>query len=328
MNEFDLIKRLQGTISRGREGLSQSGSVGIGDDAAVVTVESGKQLVVTTDTLVSGVHFPTETAPDDLGYKALAVNLSDLAAMGADPRWFFLAITLQHADVDWLDEFASGMGALAADCGILLAGGDTTSGPLSITITALGVVDRGEALLRSTAKAGDLVVISGIPGMAALGLKQLQSGGAVDAAARQALLRPVPRLELGRLLRRKATACIDVSDGLAADLAHVTHASELGAEIWLENLPRSAAMEKLRPDECWNLQLGGGDDYELCFSLPQALEPETPTLAAEAGVVLTVIGRLTKGPGIMFLKADGTNFVPGRDGFNHFPDAASPVRTV
>ena len=328
MNEFDLIERLHDTVSRGHTRLSQAGSVGIGDDAAVVTVEAGKQLVVTTDTLVSGVHFPAETPPSDIGYKALAVNLSDLAAMGADPRWFFLAITLEKADIGWLDEFASGMGVLAQECGIELAGGDTTSGPLCITITALGLVDIGEALLRSTARAGDLVVLSGIPGMAALGLKQFQSGGNVDAAAWQALKRPVPRLRLGRLLPGRATACIDVSDGLAADLGHVTKASRLGAEIRLERLPRCAAMEKLPPDECWNLQLGGGDDYELCFSLPPALAHELPALAEKAGVGLSVIGHLTAGPGTRFLKSDGTDFIPSRGGFDHFPEAAGPALSV
>jgi len=318
MNEFDLIERLHRVISRGHTRLSRPGCVGIGDDAAVLTLESGKQLVVTTDTLVSGVHFPVETSPADIGYKALAVNLSDLAAMGAEPLWFFLAITLEQADIDWLDAFASAMGELAQHCGIELAGGDTTSGPLSITITALGAVDSGEALLRNTAGEGDLVVISGIPGMAALGLLQLQSGGLIGAGASMALKRPVPRLQLGRLLRRRASACIDVSDGLAADLGHVVKASGLAAEVWLDRLPRCAEMEALQPAECWNLQLGGGDDYELCFALPQALASELPALAEKAGVDLTVIGRLNEGAGIRFLKPDGTDFIPGRGGFNHF----------
>jgi len=320
MNEFDLIKRLHNFIGGGRSGLTQQGSIGIGDDAAVLSVDAGKQLVVTTDTLVSGVHFPEDSHAADVGYKALAVNLSDLAAMGADPRWFFLSITLVRADVEWLDEFAAGMASLAARTGVELAGGDTTSGPLSITVTALGLVDRGTALLRSTAKSGDMVVISGTPGLAALALAQLKMGGVVDEEAWQALTRPQPRLELGKCLSAKATACIDVSDGLAADLGHITQASRVGAEIWLDRLPMLVAAESLQPEERWNLQLGGGDDYELCFALPPEIEPELPELAARGGVDLAVIGRFTEGSGIRFLKADGTGFEPGRSGFNHFSD--------
>jgi len=205
-------------ISASDAGLSQTGSVGMGDDAAVVTVDAGRQLVITVDTMVAGVHFPIDTPAADIACKALAVNLSDLAAMGADPRWFFLALTLPQADERWLEEFATGLATLAAASGIELAGGDTTSGPLSITITALGVVNRGEALLRSTAQAGDLVVVSGTPGLAAAGLMQWRAGEAVDSQAWRAFTRPQPRLQLGRALHGKATACIDVSDGLAADL--------------------------------------------------------------------------------------------------------------
>lgn len=322
MNEFDLIRRLHSIIGGGRTGLSQPGSIGVGDDAAVLTVDPGRQLVVTTDTLVAGVHFPQDSLPADIGYKALAVNLSDLAAMGADPAWFFLALTLPQADVAWLDEFAAGVAALARASAIELAGGDTTSGPLSITITALGLVHHGAALLRSTAHAGDLVVISGTPGLAAHGLAQLRAHETVDGAAWQAFTRPQPRLELGRALRGKATACIDISDGLAADLAHIAQASHVGAEVWLERLPQPAVMQALPPEHCWNLQLGGGDDYELCFSLPAALQHELPAMAAQSGVGLTVIGRLTRESGLRFLRADGSGFVPERGGFNHFPDRA------
>lgn len=320
MNEFDLIERMQAVISGGRAGLIQAGSVGIGDDAAVLTVDPGRQLVVTTDTLVSGVHFPPDTPPADIGYKALAVNLSDLAAMGADPCWFFLAITLARADVHWLDEFAAGMASLASSSGIELAGGDTTSGPLSITITALGMVDTGAALLRSTGRAGDLVVVSGTPGMASWALCQLRAGETVDDPSRRALSRPQPRLDLGRALRGKATACIDVSDGLAADLAHITTASQLGAEIWLDRLPVPGAMKSLQLEERWNLQLGGGDDYELCFSIPPGTERELTALALAGGVDLTVIGRLTTASGLRFLRPDGSAFRPARSGYNHFPD--------
>ncbi len=325
MNEFELIARIQDIFSSAGAGLTQAGSVGMGDDAAVITVEAGRQLVVTTDTLVSGVHFASDSDPADIGHKALAVNLSDLAAMGADPRWFFLALTLAEANAQWLDQFAGGMATLAAACGIELAGGDTTSGPLSITITAHGLVNRGEALLRSTANAGDLVVISGNPGLAASGLEQHRAGKQVDGEAWRALTRPEPRLHLGRALRGKATACIDISDGLAADLAHIAEASQLGAEIWLDRLPRPGLMEMLPPEHCWKLQLGGGDDYELCFSLPPRLEHEIPDLAAQGGVGLTVVGRLHTGSGLRFLKRDGSGFVPEKQGFDHFSNNGPDV---
>jgi len=321
MNEFDLIRRLHAIISPGQPGLTQPGCIGIGDDAAILTVEQGRQLVVTTDTLVSGVHFPLDALPADIGYKALAVNLSDLAAMGADPRWFFMALTLPESNAAWLDEFAAGVGTLAAATGIELAGGDTTSGPLSITITALGLVKHGEALLRSTANAGDLVVVSGTPGLAALALTKLRCGQEVDAEAWHALTRPEPRLELGRILRGRATACIDVSDGLAADLGHILEASHLGAEIWLDRLPRHGAMQSLSTEQCWNLQLGGGDDYELCFSLSPPLERELPAMAAKSGVPLAVIGRMIEGSALRFLKNDGTEFMPAQSGYDHFPDS-------
>jgi len=328
MNEFDLIERLQNQISGGRGGLSQAGAIGIGDDAAVLSVDQNRQVVITTDTMVSGVHFPAETRAADIGYKALAVNLSDLAAMGAEPRWFFLAITLPHADARWLDEFASGVEVLAAASGIELAGGDTTFGPLSITITAVGLVDHGKALLRSAAKAGDLVLVSGTPGTAAWVLAQLQSGREVDSAAMQSLTRPIPRVALGRSLVGKATACIDLSDGLAADLGHITTASRLGAEIRLDRLPVAEVLASVPPEARWNFQLGGGDDYELCFCLPPALEQQVPDLARAGEVDLAVIGRLTEGSLIRFLKPDGAMFQPARAGFNHFPDDGPPAQSV
>lgn len=318
MREFELINHLQGIVNAGVASKLKPGSIGIGDDAAVLSVEQNRQLVVTTDTLVSGVHFPPESNAADIGYKALAVNLSDLAAMGADASWFFLALTLPAADEQWVEEFAAGLGALAASAGVPLVGGDTTSGPLSITITALGQVDHGAALLRSTARAGDLVVVSGTPGQAALGLAQFQLGQAVNPEAWRAFTRPDPRLKLGQLLRGKATACIDISDGLAADLGHIIHASGVGAQIWMDRLPQSGAMLELAPDRCWDLQLGGGDDYELCFTLPAGLEPELPELAALSGVGLSVIGQITAGHSLQIRQADGTEFVPERQGYVHF----------
>jgi len=318
MSEFELIGRLQGIVNARTAGLLKPGSVGIGDDAAVLSVEPGRQLLVTTDTLVDGVHFPHQSAPFDIGYKALAVNLSDIAAMGGQPVCFFLAMTIPDPGREWLDRFAQGLEHLATPSAVYLAGGDTTSGPLSITITALGVVDQGCALLRSGARPGDLIVLSGTTGLAGLGLIQLQRKAVVDRSAWQALTRPQPRLALGQALLGKATACIDISDGLAADLGHILSASHVGGELSLDCLPCPEALSKLDLQQRWNLQLGAGDDYELCFTLPATLEAQLPALAEAGGVGLTVIGRITEGSRLRLHQADGTEFVPTRLGYDHF----------
>ena len=318
MSEFDLIALIQGIIQAKPGNGILPAVVGIGDDAAVLQSDSQAQWVVTMDTLVSGIHFPAETTPGEIGFKALAVNLSDLAAMGADPAWFFLSLTLPNADAGWLEAFAEGMGALAAKQEIQLAGGDMTRGHLSITVTALGLVPRGAALLRSGARANDLVLVSGTPGLAALGLWQWQHKLPTDESASLALNRPVPRLKLGRELRWKARGCIDISDGLAADLGHVTKASGVGAEIWLDRLPQHKSFSAVSEDQRWALQLTGGDDYELCFGLPAEMESDLPGLAARAGVHLTPVGRFTSGSGVRFLRDDGTEFLPKRRGFDHF----------
>jgi thiamine-monophosphate kinase len=210
------------------------------------------------------------------------------------------------------------MRSLAASAEVVLAGGDTTSGPLSITITAVGLVNPGEALMRSTARAGELIVVSGTPGLAALGLSSLQRGQPIDAGAWRAFTRPEPRLKLGQALHGKATACIDVSDGLAADLGHILQASRLGAEVRLDQLPITPAMNRLEPEHLWDLALGGGDDYELCFTLPAALESELPGLASSMGLALTVVGRTTAREGLRCLRPDGTEFTPSRRGYDHF----------
>lgn len=318
MNEFELIDQLQAIVNGPALAKLPAGSTGIGDDAAVLSVDGRRQLVITMDTMVSGVHFPADAKAADVGFKSLAVNLSDLAAMGAEPAWFFLALTLPAADKQWIAGFASGMAALAASAGVVLAGGDTTSGPLSITITAVGLVKPGDALLRSRAQAGDLIVVSGTPGLAALGLFSFQHGQPVEAAAWRAFTRPEPRLNLGHALHGKATACIDVSDGLAADLGHILHASRLGAELHLDQLPQAPAMSLLEPEHRWNLALGGGDDYELCFTLPPLLQNELDGLSRLAGVGLTVIGQTMAGEGLRCLRTDGSEFTPLRAGYDHF----------
>jgi len=318
MAEFDLIARLQEIICipAGRD--SRSCVVGIGDDGAVLDVPSGHHLVVTTDTLVAGVHFPVSSAAAAIGYKALAVNLSDLAAMGADPAWFFMALTLPCEDQEWLDSFANGMARMASRARILLAGGDVTRGPLSVTITALGLVAKGRALVRSGAQPGDLIVISGRPGAAALALQKLNSGERPTASDSAALEFPSPRLGLGRLLHGIATSCIDISDGLAADLGHILKQSGCGAVIELNRLPRPASFDALSSEEGWQLQLAGGDDYELCFTLAPESEAALPGLSRSAEVELTVIGAITEDTQLVFSAPGGEHYEPGILGYQHF----------
>jgi thiamine-monophosphate kinase len=316
MSEFDLIRRLQEIISI--QPRSHSCVIGIGDDAAVLAVPAGKQLVVTTDTLVEGIHFYPQTDAGNLGHKALAVSLSDLASMGAEPAWFFLALTLPGVDTVWIDPFARGMADLAESAGIELAGGDTTSGPLSITVTALGLVETGQALTRAGARDGDLLVVSGTLGGAAFALKTIAAGQVPDTACAEELDRPQPRLNLGRHLRGCASSCIDLSDGLLADLGHVLKASGKGAEIELERLPCPESMAVIKEAERLELMTGGGDDYELCFTVPPDRVPELKAIEKEAGTRLTVIGEITGSGELICRTGDGGIFHPARKGYEHF----------
>jgi len=244
MTEFTLIERI-----RARAATRPDVLLGIGDDAALLAVPAGQALVVTTDTLIAGVHFPAETAPADIGWKALAVNLSDLAAMAATPAWCTLALTLPDADGDWVDAFLDGFLELAEQHGVALVGGDTTGGPLSITVTAQGFVPSDVALRRDGAQAGDDIWVTGTLGDAAGGLAQWQRQGLMSAKLRHRLDRPTPRVAAGLGLRGLAHAAIDVSDGLAADLGHVLAASRLGAEVELGRLPTSRSLREHFPDE-------------------------------------------------------------------------------
>ncbi len=323
MSEFDLIAHLQQRFKAHARSGSHLPAVGIGDDAAVLNVPDDRQVVVTTDTLVSDVHFFSNDSPADIAAKSLAVSLSDLAAMGAEPAWFFLAISLPQPDLNWWDDFTTGLLEMATTGAIQLAGGDTTRGPLSITITAMGLVETGQALRRDGAKAGDLIVVSGQPGLAALALQCIQAGKAPTPEAATALKRPRPRLALGQALIGQATACIDVSDGLLADLGHILKASACGAEIKLGQLPRIAAMSYLDDAAIWNLQLAGGDDYELCFTLPPERQPGLPGLVKQSGVALHVIGTVVAGSGLKLLRDDGEEFQLERLGYEHF--SAHPV---
>lgn len=315
MDEFQLIRHYFAGLTVGGEGVL----LGIGDDAALLSVPAGHELVVTTDTLVAGRHFPIETRPFDIGWKALAVNLSDLAAMAATPRWFTLALTLPEQGADWLAGFSEGLKALADLHGVALVGGDTTRGPLAITITAMGLVRSGAAMRRDGAVEGDLVCVTGTLGDAALALRQLADADA-DRALRRRLDRPTPRVEAGKLLGEWGMAAIDISDGLAGDLNHLLVASQVGAELRADRLPQSPAFARVAPQDALALQLHGGDDYELCVCLRgedfQAAEPRLAAL----GLPLTRIGVITATPGLRLREGATVRAIEPR-GYQHFEAA-------
>jgi thiamine-monophosphate kinase len=322
VTEFEIIRRYFASLSAP----SAQVLLGVGDDAALLVAPADEALAVTTDTLIAGRHFPPHTAPADIGWKALAVNLSDLAAMGARPRWFVLALTLPatHANESWLSSFAAGLAELARAAGVCLVGGDTTRGPLSITITAIGSVPPDLALRRSGAKAGDAVCVTGTLGDAALALHLLRAGSAgrepqADEYLSMRLNRPSPRLAAGLALRGLASAAIDLSDGLAGDLAHVLQASGVGACIEVAKLPMSAAFVRRHdPAQRLRLQACAGDDYELCVCLP----PDQLAQARErlGSLPLTEIGRVRAEPGLDWRAADGASLELNLHGYRHFDD--------
>lgn len=318
MAEFDLIDLIRARCAIEREDVH----LGIGDDAALLAVPAGQALAVSTDTLVSGIHFPKDTAPFDVGWKALAVNLSDLAAMGATPAWATLALALPDADAQWVAAFADGFTALAGEFKLALVGGDTTRGPLAITVTVHGFVPEQLALRRAGAQAGDAVFVTGTLGDAAAGLA-LRQGAARRGRGEDQLIarldRPTPRIAQGLLLRGRAHACIDVSDGLVADLGHICTASAVGAEIDLAMLPASPALLGCVADEeRAPLQLAGGDDYELCFTAAPAIATELLNDLARSGCAATRIGRIVVEPGVRVRAADGGFVALPRTGWQHF----------
>lgn len=313
MDEFGLIRRYFADLTPPRDDIP----LGIGDDAALLQPQPGFELAVSTDTLIAGRHFPEATAPADIGWKALAVNLSDLAAMGAEPWAFTLALNLPQADASWLQGFASGLGELARASGIALIGGDTTRGPLAITVTVLGRIPQGQALRRSGAKLGDLVCVTGTLGDAALALKRLQENQGVPASLRARLDRPQPRLAAGIALRSIAHAAIDLSDGLSGDLAHVLDASGVGAAVRIDLLPASAAFTQMvSKDTRLSLQASGGDDYELCVCVPP--DRVADAIAACGTTPLTVIGRVTREPGLRFCASSGAIIPLDAQAYRHF----------
>lgn len=304
----------------------------IGDDCALTQVPAGYELALSIDTLVAGVHFFPDCDPEGLGHKSLAVGLSDLAAVGAQPAWATLALTLPQPDTQWLPAFAQGFDRLARTHGLRLIGGDLTRGPLSISVQVMGLVEQGRGLLRSGAQPEEGLFVSGSLGDAGLALRQLvraeqPAALAVDPELRVRLERPIPRVELGRHLPGLASAAIDLSDGLAADLGHLLAQSQLGAEIDLQRLPLSPAVASaVAAKDDWALPLCSGDDYELCFTAPLQHRPALRRLSHMLNCPISEIGRTCREPGMRFLDARGQFWQPAAGsqdigGFNHFaPD--------
>jgi thiamine-monophosphate kinase len=319
-NEFDLIQRFFNQEIKHRKDVI----LGIGDDAALLQVPLDQQLVVTTDTLVSGRHFPENTSPADIGYKALAVNLSDLAAMGAEPAWVLLALTLPNANDCWLKRFTEGFFPLMQHFQLQLVGGDITQGPLTITVQAMGFVPCGKALCRIGASVGDCIYVTGTLGDAGLALETIQKKdnfGLTSSqilAVMQRLNRPDPRVEIGLALRDVASSAIDVSDGLAADLGHILSANRVGAILQLEKLPLSNSLLGLARARAWQLALSSGDDYELCFTVPESHERALQQHLITLNIPYTCIGSIKKDPGLLLLDETGSVFCIDKSGFQHF----------
>lgn len=316
MPEFDLIRRY---FTRATPGTV----LGIGDDAALVRLNSDMKLAISTDMLVSGTHFFADADPFLLGHKALAVNLSDMAAMGAQPRWATLAVALPTADEAWLAPFSAGLFALADKHQVELIGGDTTRGPLNLCITILGEVPHGAALRRDGAQVEDDIWVSGKIGDAALALAHLQGCIHLDveefAACAPALHQPVPRVALGLALRGLAHSAIDISDGLLADLGHILECSKVGAKIQFDALPVSDVLRSLPPQKIISqCILAGGDDYELCFTAPAVHRAEIGRISAQLNLPLTRIGVIVAGAGCRVQAADGSLITIQEAGYDHF----------
>jgi thiamine-monophosphate kinase len=319
LSEFEIIERYFSRCGARRSDVR----AGVGDDAAVLDCPCDQQLVAAVDTLVAGVHFLSDAAPASIGHRALAVNLSDLAAMGAHPAWALLALTLPAAEEAWLEAFAGGICALAQAHDVAIVGGDTTAGPLCVTVQVLGHVPRTSAMLRSGGAPGDMLFVSGTAGDAAAGLALEQGRLQIDDATAAAHLRarfsfPTPRIALGERLRDFATACIDVSDGLFGDAAKLAHASGCGAEIVFEDLPLSAELiGAVGAERAAHLALSGGDDYELCFSVAPARVAALERALPPQRWQYRRIGVLRAAPGASITRG-GTVMQFSHSGFEHF----------
>ncbi|MCU1726364.1 thiamine-phosphate kinase [Pseudomonas sp. 7P_10.2_Bac1] len=317
MGEFELIRNFFAAAPCAQGGVGVA--LGIGDDCALLDVPYGEQLAISTDTLVTGVHFADPCDPFLLGQRALAVATSDLAAMGATPLAFTLALTLPTVEADWLAAFARGLNLMAQGCDLRLIGGDTTRGPLCLTLTVFGRVPNGQALSRSGARPGDLLCVGGELGNAAGALPLVLGQRSAAPAIAEPLLAhywsPQPQLALGQALRGKATSALDISDGLLADCGHIALASNVGLQIENDRLPMSLALQEFLGEAgAQQAALSGGDDYVLAFTLPAV---ELPTLLAD-GWPVHVIGRVVEGQGVCLVDEQGRDITPSQRGYQHF----------
>lgn len=319
MGEFELIRHYFAAASCARTG--EGVALGIGDDCALLALAPGEQMAVSTDTLVAGVHFPDGADPFLLGQRALAVAASDLAAMGASPLGFTLALTLPSVSAQWLEEFANGLDAMAERCALRLVGGDTTRGPLSLTLTVFGSIPRGQALTRSGARPGDLLCVGGKLGNAAGALPLVLGQRRAEPEVAGPLLAhywsPMPQFVLGQALRSRASAALDISDGLLADCGHIARASKVALLVERERLPVSNALQALLGLEgAWSAALSGGDDYVLAFTLP----PEEEASLRAQGEVFFVIGQASVGEGVTLVDHHGQDITPTIRGYQHFAE--------
>jgi thiamine-monophosphate kinase len=314
-SEFDLIARF---FTRPTPDIT----LGIGDDCALLSPQSGMQMAISCDMLVSGIHFFADTDPKQLGHKSLAVNLSDLAAMGAKPVAFTLALSLPASDETWLKPFSEGLFALAEKHHCKLIGGDTTRGPLNICITVFGEVPANEALRRDCARVGDDVWVSGTLGNARAALEFLKGTVSLDAVAMEPALThlqmPTPRVELGMAIRQHARAAIDLSDGLVGDLSHILNRSQTGAIINIDALPAGTVLHDQSPDFRLRCMLAGGDDYELCFTAPVSSRHAILEAAHQTGTTTTMIGSIEKESGLRLVNAKGEPQAFSDKSFDHF----------
>ncbi|MBR9726513.1 thiamine-phosphate kinase [Shewanella intestini] len=318
MKEFQLIEHFFRDHGLKRRDVE----LGIGDDCALVNPAENKSLAISCDTLVENIHFLPDMPASALGYKALAVNLSDLASMGAEPAWMTLALTMPRVDKQWLTEFSQGLFEAAEYYGVSLVGGDTTRGPLAMTITIHGQVPQGKALTRAGANNGDWIYVTGTLGDSALGLDILLGKQQASEKHKSYLIgrhySPTPRVLAGQALRTLATSAIDLSDGLASDLQHILNASSLGALIDVDKLPLSnALLETVSKEQAINYALAGGEDYELLFTVPESQRGAIDTALLHAGVKFVKVGQVCAGEKLKFIQ-NGVPFQPGFAGFEHF----------
>lgn len=324
MDEFALIRRYFHSMQK--DASAYGVSVGIGDDCAVLNVPHGQQLVVSIDTLVEGIHFLPDTPAEQLAWRLLGASVSDLAAMGATPAWLTLALTLPHASEPWVSAFSSALSEASQQYKIQLVGGDTTRGPLTLTAQVHGFVQTGCALLRSGAKPGDLICVTGTLGDSRAGLESLLSHSTVNNAPsdevidylRQRFYRPLPRISTGKLIAPFASSCIDISDGLLGDLNHILDQSRVGAQINPTALPLSAGLQAFTDaDTAQKWALTGGEDFELCFTVPPGQWSSLQAQLQCHEVPLTAIGAICEKPGLQLFKAGEWHTVEA-SGYKHF----------